>query len=48
MLHKVEATNYIKVCFDRLSMVEKQLHNKENAPVLNDSFDKYPYHIMIK
>ncbi|MCD8203129.1 MAG: site-specific DNA-methyltransferase, partial [Prevotella sp.] len=34
MLHKVAATDYIKVCHERLSMIEKKQHQKDYEPVL--------------
>lgn len=35
MLHKVKKTDYIKVCTDRLSAVEKQQHEEKYEPELS-------------
>lgn len=48
MLHKVDATDYIKVCFERLSKVQKELNIKEQESVINDFSDKKEYHIIAK
>lgn len=47
MLHKVEATDYIQVCSERLAVVEATA-KKQYESIKNDLFAPSSYHVMAK